>query len=74
MFIWINGFGDPYMKGGRGGGMANSTMRLTGYNSKELKAISDGVLARLERNRRVRNARLTSGDQFSRVATPTRPW
>ncbi len=69
MFIWINGFGDPYMKGGRGGGMANSTVRLTGYNSKELKAISDGVLARLERNRRVRNARLTSGDQFSRSDT-----
>jgi len=69
MFIWINGFGDPYMKGGRGGGMANSTIRITGYNSKELKAISDGVLARLDRNRRVRNARLTSGDRFSRNAT-----
>jgi HAE1 family hydrophobic/amphiphilic exporter-1 len=69
MFIWINGFGDPYMKGGRGGGMSNSTIRITGYNSKELKAISDGVLARLDRNRRVRNARLTSGDQFSRNST-----
>jgi len=69
MFIWINGFGDPYMKGGRGGGRSNSTIRITGYNSKELKAISDGVLARLERNRRVRNARLTSGDQFSRSST-----
>lgn len=69
MFIWINGFGDPYMKGGRGGGMSNSTIRITGYNSKELKAISDGVLARLDRNRRVRNARLTSGDQFSRSST-----
>jgi len=69
MFIWINGFGDPYMKGGRGGGQSNSTVRITGYNSKELKAISDGVLARLERNRRVRNARLTGGDRFSRNAT-----
>ena len=69
MFIWINGFGDPYMKGGRGGGMSNSTIRLTGYNSKELKGISDGMLARLDRNRRVRNARLTSGDRFSRNAT-----
>jgi HAE1 family hydrophobic/amphiphilic exporter-1 len=69
MFIWINGFGDPYMKGGRGGGMSNSTIRLTGYNSKELKEISDGVLARLERNRRVRNPRLTSGDRFTRNAT-----
>ncbi|MFT5784622.1 MAG: HAE1 family hydrophobic/amphiphilic exporter-1 [Candidatus Krumholzibacteriia bacterium] len=69
MFIWINGFGDPYMKGGRGGGQSNSTVRLTGYNSKELKAISDGVLERLDRNRRVRNARLTSGDRFSRSNT-----
>nr|MEE4268057.1 efflux RND transporter permease subunit [Candidatus Krumholzibacteria bacterium] len=69
MFIWINGFGDPYMKGGRGGGNSNSTIRITGYNSKELKEISDGVLARLDRNRRVRNARLTSGDQFSRSGT-----
>jgi len=69
MFIWINGFGDPYMKGGRGGGSSNSTVRITGYNSKELKAITDGVLARLGRNRRVRNARLTSGDRFSRANT-----
>ena len=69
MFIWIAGFGDPYMKGGRGGGMANSTIRLTGYNSKELKEISDAALARLEKNRRVRNPRLTSGDQFSRSDT-----
>lgn len=69
MFIWINGFGDPYMKGGRGGGQSNSTVRLTGYNSKELKNISDGVLERLSRNRRVRNARLTSGDRFSRSNT-----
>ncbi len=69
MFIWINGFGDPYMKGGRGGGNPNSTIRLTGYNSKELKALTDGVLARLARNRRVRNARLTSGERFDRNAT-----
>ncbi|MGD9547133.1 MAG: efflux RND transporter permease subunit [Candidatus Krumholzibacteriia bacterium] len=69
MFIWINGFGDPYMKGGRGGGQSNSTIRLDGYNSKKLKEISDGVVARLERNRRVRNPRLTSGDQFSRAST-----
>lgn len=69
MFIWINGFGDPYMKGGRGGGMANSTVRLTGYNSRELKSITDAVIARLDRNRRVRNARVTSGEQFSRSDT-----
>ncbi len=69
MFIVIGGFGDPYFKGGRGGMQSNSTVRITGYNSKELKAISDGVLDRLSRNRRVRNARLTSGDQFSRSDT-----
>ena len=69
MFIVIGGFGDPYFKGGRGGMQSNSTVRITGYNSKELKAISDGVLDRLGRNRRVRNPRLTSGDQFSRSDT-----
>ncbi len=69
MFIWINGFGDPYMKGGRGGGNPNSTIRLVGYNSKELKQLTDGVLARLDRNRRVRNPRLSSGDRFDRNAT-----
>ncbi|PIV80522.1 hypothetical protein COW53_09220 [bacterium CG17_big_fil_post_rev_8_21_14_2_50_64_8] len=69
MFIWINGFGDPYMKGGRGGGNANSSIRMVGYNSKELKSLTDGVLVRLGRNRRVRNARLTSGDRFDRNST-----
>jgi len=69
MFIWIAGFGDPYMKGGRGGGGGNSVIELTGYNSKDLKAISDGMMERLQRNRRVRNVRLTSGDRFDRSAT-----
>jgi multidrug efflux pump subunit AcrB len=69
MFIWIAGFGDPYLKGGRGGGMSNSTIRLTGYNSKTLKEISDGMMTRMERNRRVRNVRITSGDRFDRNAT-----
>ncbi|MFO7654053.1 MAG: efflux RND transporter permease subunit [Candidatus Krumholzibacteriia bacterium] len=69
MFIWLAGFGDPYMKGGRGGGQSNSTIELTGYNSKELKRISDGIVSRLERNRRARNVRLTSGDRFDRAGT-----
>lgn len=67
MFIWINGFGDPYMKGGRGGGMSNSLIKITGYNSKELDAICTGVMDRLARNRRVRNARITGGDRFDRA-------
>ncbi len=67
MFIWINGFGDPYMKGGRGGGMSNSLIRITGYNAKVLDDICRGVMARLERTRRVRNPRLTGGDRFDRA-------
>jgi len=69
MFIWINGFGDPYMKGGRGGGMSNSLIRITGYNSKELDGICEGTMDRLSRNRRVRNVRLTGGDRFDRSDT-----
>ena len=68
MFIWIAGFGDPYLKGGRGGGMSNSLIKITGYNSKVLDEICQGVMARLERNRRVRNVRLASGDRFERAA------
>ena len=66
MFIYIGGFGDPYFKGGRGGVNSNSTIMLTGYNSKELKKLSDGIVARLDRNRRARNVRLTSGSSFER--------
>jgi len=69
MFIYIGGFGDPYFKGGRGGVMSNSTILLTGYNSKELKSLSDGIVARLDRNRRARNVRLTSGASFERSGT-----
>jgi len=69
MFIWINGFGDPYMKGGRGGGMSNSLLKITGYNSKVLDEICQTTIARLDRNRRVRNVRLTGGDRFDRAGT-----
>ncbi len=69
MFIWINGFGDPYMKGGRGGGMSNSLLKITGYNSKVLDGICQTTMARLDRNRRVRNVRLTGGDRFDRAGT-----
>jgi len=67
MFIWIAGFGDPYLKGGTGGGMSNSLIKIAGYNSKTLDEITEGVMARLERQRRVRNVRLTSGDRFERA-------
>jgi len=69
MFVWIGGFGDPYLKGGRGGGISNSLVKITGYNSKVLDEICNGVMARLERNRRVRNVRLTSGQRFERDAS-----
>jgi len=69
MFVYIGGFGDPYLKGGMGGGMSNSLIRITGYNSATLNEIAEGVMARLERNRRVRNVRLTSGDQFERSSS-----
>lgn len=68
MFIWIGGFGDPYLKGGTGGGISNSLVRVTGYNSRILDALCEGAVARLERNRRVRNVRLTSGERFERDA------
>ncbi len=68
MFIWIAGFGDPYMKGGQGGGLSNSLIKITGYNSKILNEISEGVMGRLDRNRRVRNSRLSSGARFERAS------
>ncbi len=69
MFIFIGGYGDPYLKGGSGGMMNNSTIMLSGYNSKELKALSDGIVERLNRNRRARNVRLSSGAQFESEGT-----
>ncbi|MBU1698794.1 MAG: efflux RND transporter permease subunit [Candidatus Eisenbacteria bacterium] len=68
MFIWIDGFGDPYLKGGRGGGLGNSRIKITGYNSKVLDQICDGAMTRLNQNRRVRNIRIASGDRFDRAA------
>jgi len=68
MFIFVGGFGDPYLKGGRGGMMSNSLIRITGYNSKTLNELCERVVAQLERNRRVRNVRLSSGERFERAA------
>lgn len=68
VFIWIGGFGDPYLKGGVGGGISNSLVKVTGYNSRTLDDICQGVMTRLARNRRVRNVRLTSGERFERDA------
>lgn len=66
--VFIRGFSDrPYFKGAFGGSALNSLVKVTGYNSKRLNEIAEGTLARIEKNRRVRNARITTGAQFERV-------
>lgn len=66
--VFIRGFSDrPYFKGAFGGSTLNSLVKITGYNSKRLNEIADGALARVEKNRRVRNARVTTGAQWERV-------
>lgn len=66
--VFIRGFSDrPYFKGAFGGSALNSLVKITGYNSKRLNEIADKTLARIEKNRRVRNARVTTGAQFERV-------
>jgi HAE1 family hydrophobic/amphiphilic exporter-1 len=67
--IFIRGFSDqPYIKGGFGGSSLNSLVKITGYNSKVLTAISDNTLLKVQRNRRVRNARITSTNRFGRAS------
>ena len=66
--VYIRGFSDrPYFKGAFGGSALNSLVKITGYNSKKLNEISETTLGRIEKNRRVRNARITTGAQFERV-------
>ncbi|HEX6789880.1 MAG TPA: efflux RND transporter permease subunit, partial [Candidatus Krumholzibacteria bacterium] len=66
--VFIRGFSDrPYFKGAFGGSALNSLVKITGYNSKKLNEISEGTLARIEKNRRVRNARITTGAQYERA-------
>ena len=66
--VFIRGFSDrPYFKGAFGGSALNSLIKITGYNSKRLNEIADATLARVEKNRRVRNARVTTGAQWERV-------
>jgi HAE1 family hydrophobic/amphiphilic exporter-1 len=65
--IFITGFSDrPYIKGGFGGSSLNSLVKITGYNSKKLSEIADKALARASKSRRVRNGRITTGEQYSR--------
>lgn len=66
--VFIRGFSDrPYFKGAFGGSALNSLVKITGYNSKRLNEIAEGALDRIEKNRRVRNARVTTGAQWERI-------
>jgi len=66
--VFIRGFSDrPYFKGAFAGSALNSLVKITGYNSKRLNEIAEATLARAERSRRVRNARITTGSQFERI-------
>ncbi|MCP4545143.1 MAG: efflux RND transporter permease subunit [bacterium] len=65
--VYISGFSDqPYFKGTFGGSGLNSTIKITGYNSRTLNEIAEGAMHRLNRNRRVRKARITTGGRFER--------
>lgn len=65
--IFIRGFADqPYLKGRFGGSAMNSIIEISGYNSKRLQEIAQGALAQVERQRRARNARITTGGRFER--------
>ncbi len=65
--IFIAGFSDtPYVKGNLRGSALNSLIKITGYNSKRLTEIAERTRARVESNRRVRNARITGSERFGR--------
>ncbi len=66
--VFIRGFSDrPYFKGAFGGSALNSLIKVTGYNSKRLNEIAGAALERVEKNRRARNARITTGAQWERI-------
>jgi HAE1 family hydrophobic/amphiphilic exporter-1 len=66
--IFIRGFADqPYFKGAFGGSALNSLVKISGYNSKRLNDIAETALADIQRQRRVRNARLTTGAMWERA-------
>jgi HAE1 family hydrophobic/amphiphilic exporter-1 len=45
----------------------NSLVKITGYNSQKLREIAERALAQIEKNRRVRNPRITTGSRFGRA-------
>ncbi len=65
--IFISGFDEsPYFKGPLQGSALNSLVKISGYNSKRLTEIAEETLSKVERNRRVRNARITGSERFGR--------
>jgi len=67
--IFIAGFSEtPYINGNFRGSALNSLVKITGYNSKKLQDISDEALRQMLGNRRVRNARITTGSRFGRAS------
>jgi HAE1 family hydrophobic/amphiphilic exporter-1 len=66
--VFIRGFSDrPYFKGAFMGSALNSLVKITGYNSKRLMEIAEATLARAQKSRRARNARITTGAQYERI-------
>jgi HAE1 family hydrophobic/amphiphilic exporter-1 len=66
--IFIRGFADaPYIKGSFFGSTLNSLIQITGYNSQKLQEIAEAALTHIQKNRRVRNARITTGAQYQRI-------
>jgi len=67
--VFIRGFSDtPYFRGNLQGSSGNSLVKITGYNSHKLDAIAENALARIRRQRRVRNARISTASQFRAVS------
>ena len=66
--IFITGFDEsPYIKGDLLGSALNSLVKISGYNSKRLTEIAEQTLGKVERNRRVRNPRITGSERFGRT-------
>jgi HAE1 family hydrophobic/amphiphilic exporter-1 len=67
--VFIRGFADtPYFRGNLRGASGNSLIKITGYNSYKLDQIADDAVNVVRRQRRVRNARISTSSQFR--ATP----
>ncbi len=66
--VYIAGFSDtPYFKGAFGGSIMNSEIKISGYNYKTLTEIAEDAKRKLQRNRRVRRPRITSGRRYDRA-------